>query len=100
MTDTESAWVAGLFEGEGWVGIAKGKYPYLILKMTDEDVILKLQETVGGGCVHRREGAKDHHKPLYVWDKMGRVFAETLYEQIKPHLGTRRTARFEEVLKV
>ncbi|KKL45530.1 hypothetical protein LCGC14_2354760 [marine sediment metagenome] len=39
---TKIAWLAGLLEGEGYFGGHKGKYPRMVLKMTDEDVVTEV----------------------------------------------------------
>lgn len=98
MTEPEAAWVAGLFEGEGWVGISKGKYPYMMVRMTDLDVIERLQRTVGCGNVRTLAKTPDGNKPVHVWDKMGDEAVSSIFRQIEPWLGTRRINRFTDVL--
>jgi hypothetical protein len=39
---TKIAWLAGLLEGEGYFSGLEGKYPRMVLKMTDEDVVTEV----------------------------------------------------------
>ena len=37
-------WLAGLLEGEGCFRLSDGKYPAIIVNMTDEDIIVKVSD--------------------------------------------------------
>ena len=37
-------WLAGLLEGEGCFSLAQGKYPLIVLKMTDGDVVARVSD--------------------------------------------------------
>lgn len=97
MTPEDVAWVAGLFEGEGCVFLQFGRYPQLIVQMTDRDVIERLARIVGNGNITTptpRPGTKQ----LYRWTKQGREFVETFYNYVGPWLGERRNQQFLKAL--
>lgn len=110
MTEPEAAWVAGLLEGEGWIGLtsptaAAIRHPCISIKMTDEDVVRRVFAIVGAGTFRLASAGPSTksgmpRKQPYQWSKSGREFAIALYEQLKPWLGERRCARFEEVIAI
>lgn len=70
----ETAWLAGLIEGEGCFSINRHKrrgksYAYAVftLAMTDEDVVRKAHALSGVGGVTKRKKIKDNHKTVWVW---------------------------------
>ena len=101
--DSELAWAAGLFEGEGSiVQYNNGGRPYLrlALRMTDEDVVrhfaVVANESVLGPYDHQQN---DGHvrKPVWVCHVNGTRAARVL-ELFWPYLGSRRRARATELL--
>ena len=94
MTDTDIAWAAGLFEGEGCFTLVDGR-PVAALNSTDEDVIRKFASVVGGII----NGPYDKGgKPIFQWSLSGYQRVSGLYEMIEPFLCSRRTARGRQVL--
>ncbi len=68
------AYVAGLFDGEGCVRIAKNKTRknacyqlYVSINMTDPRAIKKVSETFGGKIYLSRKASKPTHRTLYSW---------------------------------
>lgn len=100
-TDTDIAWAAGLFEGEGCLSFqknpsAKGGYtPRLWLNITDEDVIKRFQSVVGTG-VYSVQHKKDR-KPIYKWRTARKSEVLRIMDMFEPYMGSRRTAKFQEV---
>jgi hypothetical protein len=99
--DTEIAWAAGLFEGEGTVGVTTPKgssrpYPQASLRMTDEDVVERFCEAVGVGYVGTP--VRGTRKPLYPWVANGWERVSQLHDLLVPYLGIRRLEQFERVL--
>lgn len=108
--DTDVAWAAGLFEGEGCVFLQHTGarirndgstcredgywYPRLGMSQTDLDVLERFVEIVGG-VVRGPYRGKDDRKPLYHWasQKNAVAVAQMLY----PYLGYRRQGRMLEV---
>jgi len=83
MTETERAYIAGLFDGEGsvdyaqrWEKRTKGKYKvwriHCEISMTDEPVIRWLHEVLGVGTVRvidktKAPSGKPHYKKQWRW---------------------------------
>jgi len=96
-TEIEWAWFAGVFEGEGSVAFTGTNTVRLIVKMTDRDVLMRLQKIAGGVVYPRKRlDMPAHYKDQWDWyiDRSDLVL-ETM-GRIKPYLGIRRLQRFEE----
>jgi len=108
--ELESAWLAGLFEGEGCIALGKSKYklkdgaasqsvyPVVVMASTDKDVIDKFHKLVGFGRLYGPYWLKLSTKPQWIWRGSGWQATRALWGTIGGHLGTRRAARFQEVL--
>lgn len=94
--DTEWAWAAGLFEGEGSI-LVTGRPGYgirLQLKMTDEDVVRRFRDITGGVVrgpyqSHQDDGHK--RKPYWMWQS-DRTDPRHILRRFEPWLGRRRAA--------
>lgn len=104
MSEVETAWAAGLFEGEGgWYAYVRptGKVQMQArLGMTDRDVVEHFAAVVGCGTVKRSQSNRSNEKPMWTWsvyeaERVRRVIALFL-----PYMGERRRARALEVLDV
>ena len=103
------AWAAGLFEGEGCVGVygkpigARGprKSPAMKITMTDLDVLEKFQRIVGVGKVGgpRRHKGKEHHKAFWSWSCNGTEKIQALLAAFWPFLCSRRQAKAADVIR-
>ena len=92
MTDTQIAWVSGLFEGEGCIHIRK-KQRGLILSLcsTDIDIVQRLQELVGGKfALKTRNTVPEHWKPIYDWKLHANEQTKALLLKMLPFFGERR----------
>ncbi len=96
LSDVRLAWVAGLFEGEGWIGVRGGR-PTLQVVSTDEDVITRLAEWTGVG--HVTGPHKGTVKPTWHWKVTKRDDAGQLLERLIPLLCKRRAQRAREVVQ-
>lgn len=105
MMETDIAWAAGLFEGEGTVFTANqlhrtsGKtysYPRLELKMTDQDVVERFRSIVGCGSIHFKPKARDHWKDAWCWQLTDAASCRRVVAAFWPYLGTRRKAKATE----
>jgi hypothetical protein len=102
------AWAAGLFEGEGCISLngtagSDRKRPVMILATTDFDVLRKFHDVIGKvGTIypHARLKVGANRKPIWQWSLRGHDDVLRLFEQFRPHLGSRRIARGEEVLRI
>lgn len=111
----EVAWLAGLFEGEGWLTREETytKYgrrytswtPKLTAEIcsTDFDVINHAQDVVNFGTVYgpyfngrKKDGTKC--KEIYRISWRGFEEVQAIFAMMYPWLGERRRKRFEEVL--
>src|ERR1700682_2480172 len=104
-TVAEIAWCAGLFEGEGNIGVARsapyqGRFePRLQIRMTDEDVLVKFRSLMGGRLTgpfiqKNPPGAK----PYWIWIVSSWDEFDRVGSQLRPWLCNRRSARFDLVL--
>lgn len=93
--DPMLAWLAGLLEGEGYFC----KDPLIIaLNMTDEDVVRKACHVAGcGSIIGPLPTRKAHHKPIWRWKVSRAVDVWVLTTLMRPYMGARRCARFEEI---
>jgi len=109
MTDAETAWAAGLFEGEGciclmpettrWGGNRRRPWVALSISSTDRDVLERFHMIVGvGGVTFHHRGARPHHKPCWAWHLSARDKVEALLSSFMPWLGQRRRAKAQEAL--
>lgn len=94
MTEIECAWLAGLLEGEGCFRFQRTAY--VILSMTDEDIVDRAAKLMGG---HVRRIPKRSHQTKDVFstqvlaDKALSVMASVL-----PYMGSRRSQKIKAVI--
>lgn len=89
------AWVAGIFEGEGWVSMKPGYNTCsLAVKMKDEDVVRRLLSVTGVGNVN----GPDKHA-MWTWQVGYSRDLARLLLAIAPLLGTRRKAQLVPVVE-
>lgn len=108
MSPVETAWVAGLLEGEGafvvsWVERKnRWRYPTIRVQMnqTDEDVVRKLGRLAGGMVRGPYPNSGKGDKPVWRWELGRRDALIALLHDIRPHMGARRTARIDELLAI
>lgn len=112
MLGRDIPYVAGLFEGEGAVGLAdsKGKngysryltpYPQLHIKMTDLEPLLMVQGALGFGKLngpYAPPSHKAHYKPYWVLSIYGFEKAQAFTAMVWPWMGPRRRAQLRAVL--
>lgn len=94
--ETDIAWAAGLFEGEGC--ISKGAQPHhikLILRMTDKDVVERFRDLMGG-TIYERD-LPPPRKRIWSWYANGSE-AATVLTRLMPHFGNRRRIRAMQML--
>ena len=82
-------WALGIFEGEGCIYIRKNKpQSHLFVRMTDLDVIQKLQRVLGGRITTctKVEG----NKQAWRWSECRKGAVAALLMKWLPHLSDRR----------
>jgi hypothetical protein len=97
-TETEIAWAAGLFEGEGSITyIPRGLHPDLqvAINMTDEDVVRRFEAVVDRGRVYgpyHPPSHGDRRKPFWRWMATGDAGHDVL-DALDLWLSPRRVAQ-------
>jgi len=97
--DSETAWIAGVLEGEGYFGIKHGRKTLVIMcQMTDLDVLQRIQVRFGGG-ISLTKKRKEHHKESWSWFVHGEA-AYLAILSIYDLMSVRRKAKIDESLAV
>lgn len=91
LSDTEAAWLAGLFEGEGNIQY-RGNSVRLTIQMTDQDVITKVCDLTHGRKP-RAYNRADYDKTTWYWSVGWRPDVEELLLSMLPWFGARRRAK-------
>ena len=113
MRDVDVAWLAGLYEGEGWLDIRRptGERSRLQVRSvrmaigsTDRDIVDRLAVLVPGSTVTTRGSAQcgktctHTHKVMHTWRLSQRDAVADLLGLLLPWLGLRRRQCAEDVL--
>jgi hypothetical protein len=107
-SESQIAWMAALFEGEGWVSTPKSRKdtgkPYssplrIAIKMCDRDVLERFRDYAGGGNLTgpyrpRGLGKKDTHELTVQGSR-----AHSLLVAFHPWLGARRLAQVQAAIE-
>jgi hypothetical protein len=105
--NTDLAWAAGLFEGEGCFSEVRGGrtiHLALSLEMTDQEIvqrfydILQRSGAVGASRISTRWRGNVKHSRQYVVKITG-THAEKAYALLHPWLGSRRRTRADAILE-
>lgn len=93
LTEAEVAWLAGIYEGEGYCGISSKRAIHVSIVMTDFDVMERILALTGIGSLRPGKHANNpEHKSFLRWG-VGSKNAVDFLELILPWLGERRSAR-------
>lgn len=92
----DTAWAAGVLEGEGSFVRRSKNSCAISCEMTDLDILVRLQGLFGGSIYEVRK-RKDHWKDCWVW-RLNGANAVPVMRAILPFMGVRRTARIESLL--
>jgi len=101
--ETTIAYLAGLVDGEGYVGIKKSTYGMrkrkdvycptyherIQIRMVDEEAISLFKKVFGGSYYRETENSKYSKRPLYCYQVSDKKAAETL-KILLPHLRIKR----------
>jgi hypothetical protein len=89
-----TAWMAGLFEGEGSISISHKKhYCYLQLASTDKDVLDRFAEQAGCGAISYCGQRPHQTKEVWKWQVGNKKDVSDLLNRMLPFLGERRSLR-------
>jgi hypothetical protein len=94
--DVQSAWMAGLLEGEACFTCA-GACVAVALKMTDRDVVECYASLAGIRGYPGAPARQVHHKPIFIAIASGRRGAAVM-ERILSFMGERRSSKIRECL--
>lgn len=93
--ETDWAWFAGVFEGEGCIEFHHKNSTALTISMTDEDVVRRCAEIAGVGSIMEL-AARRGHKVCWRWRVQKADHVLVVLDVIEPYLGKRRWARAQE----
>ena len=99
LSETQVAWLAGLFEGEGTFlkpSPSSPRQPRVSIHMTDQDVVEKVAGLLGVKYIHIRNLKPDKWKQTYRLDIKGKR-AMALMKVIYPWMCQRRRTRIDEI---
>lgn len=102
-SETEIAWAAGLFEGEGSIHANRinGRvYLLLNLSSTDRDVVERFHRIIGCGKVYGPYYEKNPLRPRYSWHTKNKADSEQALKLLEPWLCERRIAKAAEVRRL
>lgn len=102
MDRADTAWVAGILEGEGWFGWNNThrprRTPIVNVTMTDLDILERLQAVTGVGHICA-EKLRDRCKQSYRWRVSKSADAWLLMEAVRPWMGARRGSKIDLMLE-
>nr|YP_009367899.1 putative LAGLIDADG homing endonuclease [Hazenia capsulata]ARK14898.1 putative LAGLIDADG homing endonuclease [Hazenia capsulata] len=109
LSETEMAWLAGLFEGEAYFGLdnrSATRYkvsttpmaPYIRISMVDEDVIAKVSRLVNK-IYFSPSRLTSTKKKVYVCHIGDRLTLKYLLPRLVPYMGLRRQKTILNCLK-
>lgn len=105
MTEVETAWAAGLFEGEGSIvchkiiNRANSYRVTLTMTMVDRDVVERFYHIVGvGSFLGPYKGQRDGNQEKYVWQVQNFSGCLLILEKFLPYLGARRKEKAIETI--
>ncbi len=93
VKETQLNWVAGLLDGEGWVGytgdsngIYKNRYPSIKIVNTEKELLEQVYNIFGIGSIHQRtKSINPKCKPSWVWSVYGKK-AKNILVLLQPYI--------------
>ena len=89
MNDARNAYLAGIIDGEGCVGLRTRQQRYVTpsvqITNTDRNFIYWLREHVGGGSIYAMKDKRPTRKPVFMWSCHGEI-ARALLRDVRPYL--------------
>ena len=101
LSDAQKGWIAGILDGEGWVGCDKRSRRITIqVNNTDLKMIAALQLMCGGSKYPSKKPRNDKWRQQYVWVLSRRENVLNLLTSVYPYLITKREAANRAFLHV
>lgn len=99
ITRDNALWFAGLFEGEGCLSTSKNRGWVISLRMTDHDIMVKIQTLFGGPLYFDQRSAKHPNlKDCWSWQLSKQAHIYAIVAAIYPFMGTRRQSKMRQFL--
>src|SRR2546423_1079437 len=98
VDDLSIAWLAGLFEGEGCMSIAKNGGTRLTIRMTDRDVIERVNAMFPCTNIQIVRQGPSHWKTQYGWRISNPVKVREILTLLLPWFGERRATKARALL--
>lgn len=102
MSLEDRAYLAGLYEGEGYVGTYISKLDsskrnlQLSISMTDKEPLLRVSITTGFLGLNGPKIRPPSTKEIWTWNVNTRYQVEDLYNAMRPYLSPRRIKQFHK----
>lgn len=110
MSPVECAWLAGVIDGEGSIGLydygKQGRRVMVQVTNTNEEFVAKARMLVGAGssvmrCYYTSKLAKEPRKlPIYQWGLKGSIRCIEVLKQIAPYLIIKKTKALNIIKEV
>ena len=110
MSSEECAWLAGVIDGEGSIGLydygREGRRVMMQVTNTNEEFVAKARMLVGAGssvmrCYYTSKLAKEPRKlPIYQWGLKGSIRCIEVLKQIAPYLIIKKTKALNIIKEV
>lgn len=102
LSDIDKAWIAGIFEGEGSIGLweryGTSKYARIAIYNNDVSMLEEIQRLVGGKIYERKMGVRNPNwKPSYTFNLNKHKEVERFINEILPFI--RSEYKQEQILK-
>lgn len=85
LSETECAYIAGLFDGEGSL-VLTGRWYRMSLGLTYEPTVRWLETTIGGGVTYYSRDTHPEHNPVWAWRLTKTRAIRALLGRIYPYL--------------
>lgn len=110
MTPVECAWLAGVIDGEGSIGLydygKQGRRVMVQVTNTNQEFVAKVRAIVGAGssvmrCYYTSKLAKEPRKlPVYQWGLKGSIRCVEVLKQISPYLIIKKQKALDIIKEV
>jgi len=101
-SESELAWMAGLFEGEGTITIVSSSSrntttPRVMLTMTDRQLIELIQSWFGGYVTQNKQKSPNH-KVAFTWSAGSSLYVARFIKSVMPYLHSERVRQKAEIV--
>ena len=90
-------WIAGVFEGEGYIRTYDSNSYEVVVKMCDLDILERIQQECGGS-ITPYSPTNRKHTLIFCWRLTKKSHVRNFLSSILPYLGYRRTYAAQNLL--